>query len=263
MRDWLDEFAGARFKVISGYDGIIKAANLALERGEVEAAMSSLPVLRAYWPQWLADKKIKIFFYQGMARSPDLPDVPASIELAKNRRRPRGHRFFRQKLFHLTGICRADPGVSPQVLGILREAFDATMKDDGFLGDCKCSNIEVNPKSGADLQKLVGEMVDITRCKRKSTAPCCPARRCRASASCAMCSPSVSSPARSCRITGFHPTTRAVGCIGYRLFDAALVGPETAMLWCANFHAGGMEWSAGTGWSMDSNAAAGLICGLE
>jgi hypothetical protein len=109
------------------------------------------------------------------------------------------------------------------------------MKDDGFLGDCKCSNIEVNPKSGADLQKLVGEMVDITRCKRKSTAPCCPARRCRASASCAMCSPSVSSPARSCRITGFHPTTRAVGCIGYRLFDAALVGPETAMLWCANF----------------------------
>jgi len=79
----LDEFAGARFKVISGYDGIIKAANLALERGEVEAAMSSLPVLRAYWPQWLADKKIKIFFYQGMARSPDLPDVPASIELAK------------------------------------------------------------------------------------------------------------------------------------------------------------------------------------
>ena len=43
----------------------------------------------------------------------------------------------------------------------MREAFDATMKDDGFLGDCKCSNIEVNPKSGADLQKLVGEIVNI------------------------------------------------------------------------------------------------------
>ena len=35
------------------------------------------------------------------------------------------------------------------------------MKDDGFLSDCKRSNIEVNPKSGAELQKLVGEMVDI------------------------------------------------------------------------------------------------------
>jgi tripartite-type tricarboxylate transporter receptor subunit TctC len=155
----LEEFAGARFKVISGYDGI-KAANLALERGEVEAAMSSLPVLRAYWPQWLADKKIRIFFYQGMVRSPDLPDVPASIELAKTDADRAVIGFFAKS----SSIGRAyvvPPGVSPQVLGILRAAFDATMKDDGFLSDCKRSNIEVNPKAGGDLQKLVGEIVDV------------------------------------------------------------------------------------------------------
>ncbi len=155
----LEEFAGARFKVISGYDGI-KAANLALERGEVEAAMSSLPVLRAYWPQWLADKKIRIFFYQGMARSPDLPDVPASIELAKTDADRAVIGFFAKS----SSIGRAyvvPPGVSPQALGILRAAFDATMKDDGFLSDCKRSNIEVSPKSGVELQKIVTEMVDI------------------------------------------------------------------------------------------------------
>ncbi|MFY9760734.1 MAG: tripartite tricarboxylate transporter substrate-binding protein, partial [Xanthobacteraceae bacterium] len=113
----LEEFAGARFKVISGYDGI-KAANLALERGEVEAAMSSLPVLRAYWPQWLADKKVRIFFYQGMARSPDLPDVPASIELAKTAADRAVIGFFAKS----SSIGRAyvvPPGVSVQVLGIL------------------------------------------------------------------------------------------------------------------------------------------------
>ena len=60
------------------------------------------------------------------------------------------------------------------------------------------------------------------------------------------------------------------GAFGYRVFDAMFVGPETAMLWCANFfkqfevgahltglHVGGMEWSAGTGWSMDSDRRSG------
>ncbi len=65
------------------------------------------------------------------------------------------------------------------------------------------------------------------------------------------------------------PTGYLRGAIGYRVFDAAFVGPETAMLWCANFqqlevgahltglHFGGMEWSAGTGWSMDSDRRSG------
>jgi tripartite-type tricarboxylate transporter receptor subunit TctC len=155
----LTKFAGARFKVVSGYDGI-NAANLALERGEVEAAMSSMPVLRAYWPQWLAEKKIRIFFYQGMQRSPDLPDVPASIELAKTDADRAVIGFFARS----SSIGRAyvvPPGVPPEILGILRTAFDATVKDRGFLDDCKRSKIDVSPKSGAELQKIVTEMVDI------------------------------------------------------------------------------------------------------
>jgi tripartite-type tricarboxylate transporter receptor subunit TctC len=43
----------------------------------------------------------------------------------------------------------------------LRAAFDATMKGDKFLGDCQQSKVDVNPRSGADLQKIVAEMVDI------------------------------------------------------------------------------------------------------
>lgn len=65
------------------------------------------------------------------------------------------------------------------------------------------------------------------------------------------------------------PTGYLRGALGYRVFDALFVGPETAMLWCGNFqqlewgaHLTGlrveaMEWSAGGGWATDSDRRSG------
>lgn len=155
----LEELVGARFKVVDGYDGI-NAANMALERGEVEASLSSLPVLRAYRPDWLAKKMIRIFYYEGFKRSPDLPDVPASIELAKTDFDRSVMSFFIKN----SAIGRAfvvPPGVQAPVLDTLRTAFDATMKDDKFLGDCQKSKIDVNPRSGGEIEKTVSEMINV------------------------------------------------------------------------------------------------------
>jgi Cellulose biosynthesis protein BcsS len=70
-------------------------------------------------------------------------------------------------------------------------------------------------------------------------------------------------------LVSIGPTGYLRGALGYRVFDAAFVGPETAMLWCANFrqlevgahltalHVGRSEWSAGAGWSMDSDRRTG------
>ncbi|MGO9400634.1 MAG: cellulose biosynthesis protein BcsS [Xanthobacteraceae bacterium] len=65
------------------------------------------------------------------------------------------------------------------------------------------------------------------------------------------------------------PTGYLRGALGYRVFDAMFLGPETAMLWCAEFqqlevgvhltglHFNAMEWSAASGWSMDSDRRSG------
>lgn len=155
----LKELVGARFKIVDGYDGI-NAANMALERGEVEASLSSLPVLRAYRPDWLAKNLIRIFYYEGFTRSPDLPDVPASIELAKTASDRAVMSFF----INNDAIGRAfvvPPGVQPQVLDTLRSAFDATMKDDEFLQDCQKSKIDVHPRSGGEVEKTVSELINV------------------------------------------------------------------------------------------------------
>jgi tripartite-type tricarboxylate transporter receptor subunit TctC len=160
----LEELVGARFKIVDGYDGI-NAANMALERGEVEASLSSLPVLRAYHPDWLTKKMIRIFYYEGFKRSPDLPDVPASIELAKTDSDRSVMSFFIKN----DAIGRAfvvPPGVQPAVLQTLRGAFDATMKDDQFLADCRNSRIDVNPRSGQEVEKTVGDMINVDAATR-------------------------------------------------------------------------------------------------
>jgi hypothetical protein len=70
-------------------------------------------------------------------------------------------------------------------------------------------------------------------------------------------------------LVSIGPTGYLRGALGYRAFDAMFVGPESTMLWCANFqqlevgahltglHVGGTEWSAGAGWSMDSDRRSG------
>jgi hypothetical protein len=70
-------------------------------------------------------------------------------------------------------------------------------------------------------------------------------------------------------IASIGPTGSLRAAVGVRIFDAMFVGPESAVLWCANFqelqfgvhvtafryHA--LEWSVGTGWATDTERRSG------
>jgi hypothetical protein len=70
-------------------------------------------------------------------------------------------------------------------------------------------------------------------------------------------------------IASIGPTGSVRAALGLRVFDAMFVGPESQALWCGDFqqwevgahvtafHFGAMEWSAGGGWSMDSDRRTG------
>ncbi len=50
------------------------------------------------------------------------------------------------------------PGVPPDRVAALRQAFDQTMKDPDFLAEAARLKLTVNPLSGDALQKLVAEV---------------------------------------------------------------------------------------------------------
>ena len=52
----------------------------------------------------------------------------------------------------------APPDLPPERAKALRTAFDETMKDPEFLAEAKQRQLEVNPMSGAEIDKLVGEL---------------------------------------------------------------------------------------------------------
>ena len=56
----LDNLAGMKFKVITGFNGTTEIA-LAMERGEVEGSATPLESLTSYRADWVRDRKIRIF----------------------------------------------------------------------------------------------------------------------------------------------------------------------------------------------------------
>jgi len=70
-------------------------------------------------------------------------------------------------------------------------------------------------------------------------------------------------------LASIGPTGSLRTALGLRVFDAMFVGPEAQMLWCANFQQlevgahvtalrfQALEWSAGTGWAIDSDHRSG------
>src|SRR4051812_48967938 len=143
----MNAVAGTKFKVITGYTSSTNAL-LAVERGEVDAASTSWNTVKREKRDWLAEKKIAILVQYTLERSPDLPDVPAVVELGKT---PEG----KETLAFYTASAEvgrsflAPPGLAPERSKILRDAFDQMLLDKAFLADIEKTGVELNPASGA------------------------------------------------------------------------------------------------------------------
>jgi tripartite-type tricarboxylate transporter receptor subunit TctC len=148
---------GAKLKIITGYPGGNDAV-LAMERGELQGRCGwSYSSVKAAHPDWLAEKKITILLQFGLAKHPELPDVPLITDLAKTDDQLRLLRFvFARQVMGRPYI--APPGVPAATVAALRQAFMETMADPEFLADAERGKFEINPVPGERIQQLVAEL---------------------------------------------------------------------------------------------------------
>ncbi len=149
----LNAAAGTKFKIIAGYPASAEVL-LAMEKGEVDAAFTSFGSLQAYHQDWLDQKKVNLLVQGTVARTQELPDVPAVGELGKT---PEDRRML-QLYASTADIGRsfiAPPGLPTERVATLRAAFDATMNDPDFRAEVTRAKAEFHPLPGADLQKLI------------------------------------------------------------------------------------------------------------
>jgi tripartite-type tricarboxylate transporter receptor subunit TctC len=148
---------GAKLKIITGYPGGNDAV-LAMERGELQGRCGwSYSSVKAAHPDWLAEKKIAILLQFGLAKHPELPDVPLITDLAKSEDQLRLLKFvFARQVMGRPYL--APPGVPPATVATLRRAFMETMADKAFLADAERAKFEINPVPGERIQQLVAEL---------------------------------------------------------------------------------------------------------
>lgn len=153
----LNRMIGTQYKVVLGYDSSAKMG-LALENGEADALGSTSWDFLETRPQWFADKKATIPYVISLQRFKKLPDVPTILELVDNPLDKNALKLMAStstvgRAFMLT------PGVPAERVEILRKAFDAMVKDPQFIADAQKRHLGVDPMSGADLQKIVADVM--------------------------------------------------------------------------------------------------------
>jgi len=148
---------GVKLKLVTGYPGTAEIA-LALERGEIDGRASwSWSSLKSLKPDWIATKKVNFPIQLNLAKNPELPDVPLITDYAQNDRQRQILRIILSRQT-MGRPFMAPPGLPDERKAALRKAFDDTMKDPEFLAEAKARGQEVNPVSGAEIDKLLGEL---------------------------------------------------------------------------------------------------------
>jgi tripartite-type tricarboxylate transporter receptor subunit TctC len=152
----LNELLGLKFKLVGGFKSSVEVF-LAMERGEVEGICESLDSVKNRRPDWIATKKIAILFQGGAEPNPELKGVPFVLELARTAEQKEAIEF----LYAGQGIGRpfvAPPDLPADRLKMLRDAFNATMKDADFVADAKKSSLELEPEDGEHLAALIAKI---------------------------------------------------------------------------------------------------------
>lgn len=151
--------SGAKFNVVTGYNGTVEIG-LALERGEVEGACGwGWSSIKSQKPDWISDHKINVLVQVGLEPNAELTAMnvpPIWNYLKDDRDRQAVELIVSQQVMIRSYI--APPETPPEQIGILRAAFDATMKDPQFLQDAETQRLVVEPMPGAKLQELVRKL---------------------------------------------------------------------------------------------------------
>ena len=148
---------GSQFKVVQGYK-VSGDVSLAIERGEIQGRCGwSWSSIKNTHQQWVTDKRFNLLTQFGVAKHPELPNVPLITEFAKDDRQRQVLKLLvARQTFGWPFV--APPGVPADKVAVLRKAFVATMKDPEFIADAAKQKIEVSPVSGEDLQRLIADI---------------------------------------------------------------------------------------------------------
>jgi tripartite-type tricarboxylate transporter receptor subunit TctC len=161
----LDEAFGFKFRVISGYPGGAEQ-DLAMERNEVQCRAITIDGFfgREPFRTWITNGFVRILMQTEKQRHAKLPNVPTIFELMDQYKISDAKRRLVNSYLGIWGFGSrpivSTPGIPPDRLKILRDAFMKMFKDPEVVNEIKKRNWEAEPVPGDELEALAKDVVN-------------------------------------------------------------------------------------------------------
>jgi tripartite-type tricarboxylate transporter receptor subunit TctC len=161
-----EETLGTKFNLVTGYPGGPEI-DLAVERGEILCRAFTIEAFLSREPYhtWRKNGFVRNIIQTGRKRDPKLGDTPTMYELMDRYKTPDASRSLANVVLAAGALGRpmlGTPGIPSDRVKILRDAFNATMKDPEFLAELDKRKFDLDPTSGEELDKIVKEAMGQT-----------------------------------------------------------------------------------------------------
>ena len=153
----MNRLFGTRFKLIPGFP-TTPQTYLAMERGEVDGTYGAVETILENRPSWIEEKRFNWLAQLNDVREGEFADVPLLQDLAQS---PIDKAAF--KLLALARVAGKPvllpPGVPPERVAALRDAFAAMLRDQTFIADVAKTTQKLEPRTWQDAERVLRETV--------------------------------------------------------------------------------------------------------
>jgi tripartite-type tricarboxylate transporter receptor subunit TctC len=159
-----EETLGAKFNLVVGYQSG-NAIDLAMEKGEVicRGMIVTGHFSREPFISWHKKAFDRHLVQSGQKRDARMAEVPTLAELMDKYKTAEVSRRVAQVMLAGNEYGRpmvAPPGVPPERVGILRDAYAKALRDPQLIEEAKQSKLEIEPASGEELQVLTEKIMN-------------------------------------------------------------------------------------------------------
>ncbi|HXG52915.1 MAG TPA: tripartite tricarboxylate transporter substrate-binding protein [candidate division Zixibacteria bacterium] len=159
----MEEVLGVKTHIVGGYQGGAEI-DLAIERNEV---VCWSPVVATYfgrepYKRWHQSGFTRVVMQTGTKRDPRLKDVPTLWELMQRYGTPDSGKRLAKVILTAVTLGRpvsAPPGVPPDRVRILRDAYAKAMSDPELRAEAARRGWNVNPLAGEELEAHAREVI--------------------------------------------------------------------------------------------------------
>jgi tripartite-type tricarboxylate transporter receptor subunit TctC len=148
----LKNLLGMKFRTIDGYQGS-SGVVLAMQRNEVHGLCQTVTAFSQSAQHLLDNGSVRVLFTTEKDRVSRY-NAPSIFEFAKTQEE-RDILAFQASSLETGRPMVAPPNIPVDRVDALRRAFDATMRDRGFLDEAKLRNFEVDPRTGEQVEAVL------------------------------------------------------------------------------------------------------------